>query len=92
MAMKVREEELLLSVADVLLVDIDTGMEYATASLKSHNISQTVDTSEIRAGRNNAVVATLESNKTITVEIEDVLWMQKLRKINELHYVFYHKL
>ena len=72
MAMKVREEELLLSVADVLLVDIDTGMEYATASLKSHNISQTVDTSEIRAGRNNAVVATLESNKTITVEIEDV--------------------
>ena len=72
MAMKVREEELLLSVADVLLVDIETGMEYATASLKSHNISQTVDTSEIRAGRNNAVVATLESNKTITVEIEDV--------------------
>ena len=72
MAMKVREEELLLSVADVLLVDIATGMEYATASLKSHNISQTVDTSEIRAGRNNAVVATLDSNKTITVEIEDV--------------------
>lgn len=70
--MKVREEELLLSVADVLLIDSVTGMEYATASLKSHNISQTVDTSEIRAGRNNAVIATLESNKTITVEIEDV--------------------
>ena len=72
MAMKVREEELLLSVADVLLIDLDTKMEYATASLKTHNISQSVDTSEIRAGRNNAVVATLESNKTITVEIEDV--------------------
>ena len=72
MAMKVREEELLLSVADVLLVDLNTGMEYATASLKTHNISQSVDTSEIRAGRNNAVIATLESNKTITVEIEDV--------------------
>ena len=71
-AMKVREEELLLSVADVLLIDIESGMEYATASLKSHNISQTVDTSEIRAGRNNAVIATLESNKTITVEVEDV--------------------
>ena len=70
--MEVREEELLLSVADVLLIDLDTKMEYATASLKSHNISQTVDTSEIRAGRSNAVVATLESNKTITVEIEDV--------------------
>ena len=71
-----QEEELLLSVADVVLIDITNGaaegVEYATASLKSHNISQTVDTSEIRAGRKNAVIATLESNKTITVEIEDV--------------------
>ena len=72
-----KEEELLLSVADVVLVELirgeeQQGVEYATASLKSHNISQTVDTSEIRAGRKNAVIATLESNKTITVEIEDV--------------------
>ena len=71
-SMKVREEEFLLSVADVLLVDLESGMEYATATLASHNISQSVDTTEIRAGRNNAVIATLESNKTITVEVEDV--------------------
>ena len=71
-SMKVREEEFLLSVADVLLIDLESGMEYATATLASHNISQSVDTSEIRAGRNNAVIATLESNKTITVEVEDV--------------------
>lgn len=67
-----KQEELLLSVADVLLIETATGIEYATASLKSHNISQSVDTSEIRAGRKNAVIATLESNKTITIEIEDV--------------------
>ena len=70
-----KEEELLLSVADVTLIELtkgSEGLEFATASLKSHNISQTVDTSEIRAGRKNAVIATLESNKTITVEIEDV--------------------
>ena len=67
-----KQEELLLSVADVTLIDNESKVEYATASLKSHNISQSVDTSEIRAGRKNAVVATLESNKTITVEIEDV--------------------
>ena len=67
-----KEEELLLSVADVTLIDNETKVEYATASLKSHNISQSVDTSEIRAGRKNAVIATLESNKTITVELEDV--------------------
>lgn len=67
-----KQEELLLSVADITLIDNATGVEYATASLKSHNISQSVDTSEIRAGRKNAVIATLESNKTITVEVEDV--------------------
>ena len=71
-SMKIREEEFLLSVADVLLIDLESGMEYATATLASHNISQSVDTTEIRAGRNNAVIATLESNKTITVEVEDV--------------------
>ena len=67
-----KQEELLLSVADVVLIDLVSNVEYASASLKTHNISQTVDTSEIRAGRKNAVIATLESNKTITVEIEDV--------------------
>ena len=67
-----KQEELLLSVADVTLIDNESKVEYATASLKSHNISQSVDTSEIRAGRKNAVIATLESNKTITVELEDV--------------------
>lgn len=66
------QEELLLSVADVLLIDNKTDLEYASATLASHNISQSVDSSEIRAGRKNAVICTLESNKTITVEVEDV--------------------
>ena len=66
------QEELLLSVADVLLIDNKAGVEYASATLASHNISQSVDSSEIRAGRKNAVICTLESNKTITVEVEDV--------------------
>lgn len=66
------QEELLLSVADVLLIDNKNDIEYASATLASHNISQSVDSSEIRAGRKNAVICTLESNKTITVEIEDV--------------------
>ena len=66
------QEELLLSVADVLLIDNKSNMEYASATLASHNISQSVDSSEIRAGRKNAVICTLESNKTITVEVEDV--------------------
>ena len=35
-----KQEELLLSVADITLIDNATVVEYATASLKSHNISQ----------------------------------------------------
>ena len=72
MAMKVREEELLLSVADVLLIDKESKAQLASATLKSHNMSQTVDTTEIRAGQRNDVLATIKNNKTIEVTIEDV--------------------
>ena len=63
--------EFLLSVADVLLLDKD-GNQLASATLKSHNMSQTVDTTEIRAGQANDVLATIKNNKTIEVTIEDV--------------------
>ena len=63
--------EFLLSVADVLLMDKD-GKQLASATLKSHNMSQTVDTTEIRAGQANDVLATIKNNKTIEVTIEDV--------------------
>lgn len=63
--------EFLLSVADVLLID-KQGHQLASATLKSHNMSQTVDTTEIRAGQRNDVLATIKNNKTIEVTIEDV--------------------
>ena len=63
--------EFLLSVADVLLIDKD-GHQLASATLKSHNMNQTVDTTEIRAGQRNDVLATIKNNKTIEVTIEDV--------------------
>ena len=63
--------EFLLSVADVLLIDKD-GNQLASATLKSHNMSQTVDTTEIRAGQANDVLATIKNNKPIEVTIEDV--------------------
>lgn len=63
--------EFLLSVADVLLIDKD-GHQLASATLKSHNMSQTVDTTEIRAGQANDVLSTIKNNKTIEVTIEDV--------------------
>ena len=63
--------EFLLSVADVLLLDKD-GNQLASATLKSHNMSQTVDSTDIRAGQNNDILATIKNNKTIEVTIEDV--------------------
>lgn len=65
-------EEYLLSVADVVIVDEETGVQLATSSLKSHNISQSVDSTEIKAGQENDTLVTIKSNKTVTVELEDV--------------------
>ena len=65
------EIEFLLSVADVLLLDAQ-GNQLASATLKSHNMSQSVDTTEIRGGQRNDVLATIKNNKTIEVTIEDV--------------------
>ena len=68
---KKNDMEFLLSVADVLLLDKD-GHQLASATLKSHSMNQTVDTTEIRAGQANDVLATIKNNKTIEVTIEDV--------------------
>ena len=65
------EIEFLLSVADVLLLDKDDN-QLASATLKSHNMTQSVDTTEIRGGQSNDVLATIKNNKTIEVTIEDV--------------------
>ena len=65
------EIEFLLSVADVLLLD-EAGNQLASATLKSHNMTQSVDTTEIRGGQSNDVLATIKNNKTIEVTIEDV--------------------
>lgn len=63
--------EFLLSVADVLLLDKD-GKQLASATLKTHNMTQSVDSTEIRGGQRNDVLATIKNNKTIEITIEDV--------------------
>lgn len=65
-------EEYMLSVADAVLVDETTGVQLATASLTTHNISQSVDITEIKAGQENATYVTLKNNKTITIELVDI--------------------
>ena len=76
---KQNDMEFLLSVADVMLLQVvekeggqKETIQLASATLKSHSMNQTVDTTEIRAGQANDVLATIKNNKTIEVTIEDV--------------------
>ena len=91
--------EFLLSVADVLLIDKD-GHQLASATLKSHNMTQSVDTTEIRAGQANDVLATIKNNKTIEVTIEDVQQKHEfiammlgsaMDQVQQLMLMYYHK-
>lgn len=64
--------EYLLDVANISIIDNATQMQLATATLKTHNISQSVDTSDIRGGQGNELLTRIKSNKTVTITIEDV--------------------
>ena len=64
--------EYLLDVANISIIENKTGLQLATATLKSHNISQSVDTSDIRGGQGNELLTRIKSNKTVTITIEDV--------------------
>lgn len=64
--------EYLLDVCNISLIDNATQLQLATATLKSHNISQSVDTTDIRGGQGNEVLTRIKSNKTVTITIEDV--------------------
>lgn len=64
--------EYLLDVANISIVDTKSGLQLATATLKTHNISQSVDTSDIRGGQGNEMLTRIKSNKTVTITIEDV--------------------
>lgn len=64
--------EYLLDVANISIIENKTGLQLATATLKSHNISQSVDSSDIRGGQGNELLTRIKSNKTVTITIEDV--------------------
>lgn len=66
------KSEYLLDVAKAYLIENATGFECATGTLKSHTISQSVDTSDIRGGQGNELLSRIKSNKTVTITLEDV--------------------
>lgn len=74
-------KEMLLGVADVLILDNDTGMQIASATLSSHTIEQTVDSTDLRGGRANKIIGRLKTNKGLTVTVEDLQQTKEMQAL-----------
>ena len=62
-----------VSVADIYFYSKKTGIEMFTGTLTQHEITQSVDEEDIKAGRNNDTLATIKKNKQITFTLTDVI-------------------
>ena len=62
-----------LKVANVILQDLESGLELYSASLETHQINQTVSEELLKAGQENDTYVTLQKSKEIKVEIQDIM-------------------
>ena len=62
-----------VSVADIYFYSKKTGIEMFTGTLTQHEITQSVDEEDIKAGRNNDTLATIKKNKQISFTLTDVI-------------------
>ena len=74
-------KEMLLGVADVLILDDDTGMQIASATLSSHTIEQTVDSTDLRGGRTNKLIGRLKTSKSLSVTVEDLQQTKEMQAL-----------
>ena len=74
-------KEMLLGVADVLILDDATGLQIASATLSSHTIEQTVDSTDLRGGRTNKLIGRLKTNKSLTVTVEDLQQTKEMQAL-----------
>lgn len=62
---------LIADVFDVTLIDTDTNDVIATTTLQEANIEVSVSENEVRAGKGNALLATLKVSRDITISLTD---------------------
>ena len=74
-------KEMLLGVADVLILDNATRMQIASATLSSHTIEQTVDSTDLRGGRTNKLIGRLKTNKSLSVTVEDLQQTKEMQAL-----------
>ena len=66
------EELYEMTIGEILVTDLETGIEMYSGSLKSSNVSKTASTTQIRAGRDNVQWMELVGDSEISVEVVDI--------------------
>jgi hypothetical protein len=67
-------KKLVCDVFDAVMIDNTDGSVAGTTTLQGANIDVAVSEVEVRAGRGNALIATLHIQRDISVELTDVEW------------------
>ena len=61
-----------MTIGEILVTDLETGMEMFSGSLKSTNVNKTATKTAIRAGRDNTQWLEIVGDSEITVEVTDI--------------------
>ena len=61
-----------MTIGEILVTDLESGMEMFSGSLKSTNVNKTATKTAVRAGRDNAQWLEIVGDSEITVEVTDI--------------------
>lgn len=61
-----------MTIGEILVTDLETGMEMFSGSLKSTNVNKTATKTPVRAGRDNTQWLEIVGDSEITVEVTDI--------------------
>lgn len=71
---------MLLGVADALIIS-QSGLQMYSATLSSHTIEQTVDSTDLRGGRANKLIGRLKTSKNLSVTLEDLQQTKEMQAL-----------
>lgn len=61
-----------MTIGEILVTDLETGLEMFSGSLKSTNVNKTATKTQVRAGRDNTQFLEIVGDSEITVEVTDI--------------------
>jgi hypothetical protein len=75
------EDLMELSVANFYCYDTKNGLEYYSGTLESHELTKSMESEKIRAGRFNDTIATIDKNTEVSLKTVDVCARQDLQSL-----------